>query len=925
MKRKFTWLQCITVFVFGLLFSANITAQTYKWQSLKMGGAGFVSGLITSKNEQNLMYARTDVGGAYRWNAADSSWIPLLDWAAANQSGFYGVESIAIDPRATNKVYMLVGINYFDNGKTAILKSNDYGQTFTTIDVTAQFKAHGNGMGRSNGERLQIDPNLGSTLYVGTRYNGLFKSTDAGLTWNRLTGLNITTTPNGNGISFVAIDSTSGSAGVASQKMYVGVSRYDTITTGVYQPNLYVSTDAGISFTPVAGGPTGYMPQRAKLLGNGDMIINYANGSGPYGTTFTGSNEPMSNGGIWKYNTGTGLWTNITPSGVSKAWGGISVDPNNPNRMIASTINNYQLQYASAYGDRIYLTTNGGATWRDVVSPGFALNTNGIPWIYGQAIHWAGSVEFDPFNTNKVYISSGNGVFSNNNIDVAGNPWKFEVKGLEETVPTGIISIPGGPLFTSIGDYDGFKYTDITQYGERYTPAMGTTTDIAYAGANPNYLVRVGSKIYYSTNQGASWTQTPVINGSQGRMAVSADGVTMLHCPTGSSVTYYSRNNGASWLPSSPNVSNAQPVADMVNPNIFYIYNSGSGNLNLSRDGGATFTVTTNIGSGGNKLIRAIPGKVGHVWAALYGQGLKRSVDTGKTFTSIPGVTACSAVGYGKAAAPEATYPALYIWGTVGGVTGIFRSNDEGATWVRINDDAHQYGGPGNAQFVMGDMNTYGTVYMSTVGRGVVSGQITGPVPISLASLHVNEAAQNGRPVAQLGWKTLTESNASHFTVERSTNARAWAPVGSVTTKAINGNSTAAINYEYPDDITGLSGLVYYRLKMADKNGSYVYSNTVLLNIGKPVKGLTVSISPNPVQTNNGAVVRFTADKDQQVVMKIMAANGALLMAKTIALQTGSTSLTLNELAGQPSGIYTLNVTSTENKKSLGVVRFVIK
>ena len=35
-----------------------------------MGGGGFVSAIITSKTEKNLIYARTDVGGAYRWNTA---------------------------------------------------------------------------------------------------------------------------------------------------------------------------------------------------------------------------------------------------------------------------------------------------------------------------------------------------------------------------------------------------------------------------------------------------------------------------------------------------------------------------------------------------------------------------------------------------------------------------------------------------------------------------------------------------------------------------------------------------------------------------------------------------------------------------------------------------------------------------------------
>ncbi len=39
-----------------------------------------------------------------------------------------------------------------------------------------------------------------------------------------------------------------------------------------------------------------------------------------------------------------------------------------------------------------------------------------------------------------------------------------------------------------------------------------------------------------------------------------------------------------------------------------------------------------------------------------------------------------------------------------------------------MNDDLHQFGGPGNGNFVQGDMNTFGVVYMSTVGRGTIVG-----------------------------------------------------------------------------------------------------------------------------------------------------------------------------------------------------------
>ena len=80
-----------------------------------------------------------------------------------------------------------------------------------------------------------------------------------------------------------------------------------------------------------------------------------------------------------------------------------------------------------------------------------------------------------------------------------------------------------------------------------------------------------------------------------------------------------------------------------------------------------------------------------------------------------------SAVGFGKSA-PGQTYPAVYVWGRYKGVWGIFRSDDAGASWLRINDDAHQYGGGMGGQ-VIGDPRQFGLVYITTSGRGVALGQ----------------------------------------------------------------------------------------------------------------------------------------------------------------------------------------------------------
>nr|WP_229519140.1 exo-alpha-sialidase [Massilia rhizosphaerae] len=684
----------------------------YVWDSVAIGGGGFVTAVVPSRAAPGVAYARTDVGGAYRWDPRRHRWIPLLDWVAEDQTGLLGIDALAVDPRDADDLWLLAGTAYLNGGRTAILHSTDGGKTFAVVDVTRQFKTHGNGMGRQDGERLAVDPADSKLLYVGTRRDGLFKSVDAGRTWRRMAGLPVTSTPNDVGIVAVVPDPASVRDGQA-RRLFAGVSRF-----GAVGPNLYRSDDGGATFAPVAGAPVDLMPQRAVPDGAGNLIVTFANGAGPHPDR--GGREPMDRGQVWKYAIASGAWTNITPAGWTRPFAGISVDPKNPQRLVVSTINTF-LPQGDAKGDRIFLSRDGGATWTDVIARGFVRDGAGVPWVRGHAIHWAGSVAFDPADTHAVWVTSGNGVFRTANIDAAPATWTFTVDGLEETVPLGLVSIPGGPLVSAIGDYDGFLHDDPARYGRIHEPQIGTTTGLAFAAKDVRTMVRVGDSMLVTHDGGATWTKTAALEGRRGRVAMSADGAVILHAPERAQEVWRSADGGATWTRAAGLAApNLRPVADPVDPHVFYAYDGTA--LFASTDGGATFAPRARLAPGGSPLVRVAPGRAGDVWVALKGGGLVRSRDGGAHFAPIAKVAYCGAVGFGKAA-PGHDYPAVYIWGEVRGVRGIHRSDDGGASWTRINDDAHQYGGPGDGRFILGDMNRYGVVYMSTAGRGIVYGK----------------------------------------------------------------------------------------------------------------------------------------------------------------------------------------------------------
>jgi len=729
----------------------HAASKPYTWKNVQIVGGGFVDGIIFHPKEKGLRYARTDIGGAYRWNDNDKRWEPLLDWVPYSDLNWMGVESIAVDPSDPDRVYLACGTYTNANAPNgAILRSHDRGRTFEHTNVPFKFGA--NETGRGNGERLAVDPNNGSMLYLGTREAGLWASSDAAATWRRVESFPDVTEPpdtttegnewvraqqRGAGIVFVIFDPASGSRGGGSSTIYVGVSLLG-------RQNLFRSVDAGKSWQPVPGQPVQYRPHRAALASDGSLYIAYGTLPGPW---------RMSDGAVWKFSTTTGQWTDVTPEkpeAGAKGFGyvGVSVDARNPQVIIASTFDRW---HSGRGNDDIFRSTDSGKTWRPVFGGGGTLDASLAPYVADTPLHWMFDIEIDPFDSDHAIFTTGYGgweTFDLTDMDrLRPTKWSVMSRGIEEAVALDLFSPPAGaPLISAIGDYGGFVHWSLDEPAPEHSsqpPLFGNTNGIACAENKPGVIVRVGrasihhpgKNIGYSLDGGKTWQPTasmPQPDSALGHIAVSADGATWVWAPERSPV-YLTRDRGASWTAAQGIPANTRVIADRRNPQKFYGLDLFSGKLFVSADGGATFSTqpftlpgglpraAREFGErgddrGGQDRIYSTPGRERDLWIASF-DGLFHSTD-GSTFVGLANVQQIHAFGFGKAA-PGADFPALYLVGTVDGTRGIFRSDNIARSWVRINDVQHQWG---LILHVTGDPKLYGRVYVGTHGRGVVYG-----------------------------------------------------------------------------------------------------------------------------------------------------------------------------------------------------------
>jgi photosystem II stability/assembly factor-like uncharacterized protein len=693
-----------------LLAALASPATAAEWRPLRVGAGGFLTGLDISPDGR-VKLVRADTYGAYAWDAARREWrqlvtaqsMPADDRRLHDNSGVYEIRVAPSDP---HRFYMA-----FDG---FLYRSDDSGHDWrrTSFPRTAM---DANGPFSAEGQKMAVDPASPDRVLVGTPERGLLLTGDGGGHWTRIPQVPIgATTPEGGH---------PGTAGIAFDPHAA-----ETVYAGSYGQGVYRSLDGGATWAMLEGGPRNVT--HAVVAGDGAYTAIGDDGAA-----------------VWRHDDAG--WTDITPGAHQKgAWAAIVADPSRAGRILVGR----------NYG-ALEISSDRGRTWR--ARGRMSRVAQDIPWLAwtDERYMTAGDMALDPAHPDLLWFAEGIGVWQASvNPDFDGDPslaYASRSAGIEQLVANQIIAPPGGKPLLASWDRPVFRI-DLDRYPLRHGPnnehsiVMGWALD--YAAKQPDYIAGLfnwwGVEVSgFSRDGGRTWTPFPAYppltsTGKIGGSIAVSSPQNLVWAPSNKGQPYYTRDGGATWLsadiPGVPASGEAGwgfayflnrhiVAADRVTPGTFYLYNTPRG-LYRSTDGGASWALIhpgeIAPWSGFNATLLASPGQAGRLFFTSGPQGgaqdrhpvgnpLMRSIDGGRSWAPVASLLEVHAIGFGKG---TGAFPAILVVGWVKGEYGVWRSEDDCATWTRLGD--YPLGILNQVSAISGDGDDPTMVYLGFRGAG---------------------------------------------------------------------------------------------------------------------------------------------------------------------------------------------------------------
>lgn len=755
----------------------------YNYHSLSVPGGGFVTGFVFHPNIKNILYARTDIGGIYRFDFENKKWHSLADWITEFNRHLALPLSIALDEDKPNMLYAMCGNSRkgFPHGKSALLISENYGAGFTEKSVP--FCCNGNAPARSSAERLAYK---NGKLFFGSQGEGLWQSADNGESWTRLDFCE-------ENIVFVYFPK-------GTEIMLVSCTGETTADGNNRGHTLYASYDFGKSFEKLdipaplddeRCSHNGFVPYAIAYYGENIYVtFTHSFRQNHWGgwNDFACDNGGGFDGRLYRYTISDGkliFAEDMTPTAdgftdsnlkrkLPFGLGGIDVHKN----VIA-------ICSIGGHGDCIFISRDNGKSYKKIQSTDTDSFQVDVPYLKPEyngkrvPLHWMSCLRIDPFNPDFAVINTGTGIFALNGLTTDNCFVSTLCSGVEETVHMNIYSLPSGKnkVIDLVGDLGGFVFSDLdkpcensfaNKNGDRYITCLNAdflqnNPDTFITTARGNWTGETKGGVILTTNGGESFTHigyptdiSDILdeasenikrpNYNSGWAAITADGNYILwtlayeymklpcFCAVRYNISEKNFNKIKIYNLQGNDISESELhikiFTDRVNAAKAYGFGE-NGQLYMSMDSGASFcqlSVSEDFplcrmsGIDGYKgvEIRFLPDCEGVCYAALCENGLWKLHFNEKNVHAERITEKDDFVkAVGFGTGNSDSKPALFICGRIFGEYGFWKSLDSGESWAKINTPSQMFGGIVSMD---GDFRHNGRVYIATGTRGGIYG-----------------------------------------------------------------------------------------------------------------------------------------------------------------------------------------------------------
>ena len=599
--------------------------NTGSWSS----GQGRVNVIVKDPNNASTYYVGAPAGGIWKSTDAGMTWNTTTDDLPQ-----IGVSGIAVDGNNSNIIYIATGDDDAgDSYSVGVMKSTDGGQTWNTTGLNP-------GNSPSSMNDIYIHPSNSNILWVATN-NGVFKTTNAGLTWSN---------QNSGG-------SSNGTAGLNIKDIKLHPTNPDIIYAASNN-RIYKSINGGENFTLVISG----LP---SSTGVSRYVIDVtpANSNVIYALAADNTSAFL---GLYKSSDSGNSFTTAATSGTvgdifesPQAWYdmAMTVSDTDENEVYTGVLN-------------VWKTTNSGSTFTK-------LNNWSSPF---SSAYTHADIHFLRFFDGELFAGTDGGFYKSSNggssfTDLTAGMqisqfYRISVSKQSSTKMVGGLQDNGGHAFSN-GQWQNYYGAD----------GMDTAID---PNNSDNYygFIQNGGGLYYSTNGGASLTGSiGSPSGETGNwitpLAMSANGELF----SGYSSLY--KLQGGNWTAVSSSFGTNIDVLeiDEINPNNIYVGTNST--LRKSTNNGATFTSVSSFSSNITSIeVNNTDNNIIYVTTSGVGGQVFKSVDGGNNFTNIstglPSVTKNSI----KHQALHSKNP-LFL----GTSLGVYRYDDDTLAWELFNNN----------------------------------------------------------------------------------------------------------------------------------------------------------------------------------------------------------------------------------------------